>query len=108
MSEAPKSMSDIEAEAVRLLWLKNNPYARADDPIPPEQADILLHEVRQRREFIEQRALALLQRATRNPPARGGNYSRHMQWFVLKVLLPLIIFGLLISGLVNVIRWLGR
>ncbi|MBA3726533.1 MAG: hypothetical protein H0W86_08780 [Armatimonadetes bacterium] len=109
MPEVPSSpTSDVEAEAIRLLWLKNNPDAQADDPVPAEQASLLLHEVRQRKELIERRALDMLQRATRNPPTRGGNYSRHMQWFVLKVLLPLMILGLLVAGVLSVIKWLGR
>lgn len=91
--------TEIEREAVLLRYRAQHPYA--DDQPTAELAAQLLTEVRNRQQQVEQAALDILRRETRNPPSRGF-YSKHMQFFILKVLFPLIIIGL---GIVAV-NWL--
>ena len=79
---------------MELLYRKKFPDAPEGEP-PPEVAAELLAEIRDRVQRIEQTALDMLRRETRNPPSRGL-YSRHMQFFMLKVFFPLI--GVAVAG----------
>ena len=90
----------LEEQAIQLLYKKLHPDA-AGEPDESTRKELLLR-VRERAANVEQAALDMLMRETRNPPSRGF-YSKHMRLFLLVVLIPLFAIVLLIS----LISWLN-
>lgn len=88
-----KSPTPVEEQAVLLLYRKLHPHA-VDEPDEAMRAELLI-KVREYAIRVGQAALDILRRETRNPPSRG-HYSKHMQFFFLVVLFPLLAIVLLI------------
>ena len=89
----------LEERAMQLLYKKLHPNA-AGEPDESTRKELLLR-VREHAVNVEQAALDMLMRETRNPPSRGF-YSKHMRLFLLVVLIPLVAIYLLLT----LINWL--
>ena len=83
-----------------MLYKKLNPDALGE-PDDSTRKELLLR-VRERAVNVEQAALDMLMRETRNPPSRGF-YSKHTRLFLVGVLIPLFAIILLIT----LINWLN-
>jgi len=94
--------TDAEREAIKIRFHLQHPEAPADEGPTPEQADILLEEIRERERAIETSALMALRNATYNQPSRSGMNSKYMQVFIFFVICPVAALFLLAEG----VMWL--
>ena len=80
-----------EREAVLLSWRSKHPEAGPGDQPPPEEAAMLLREIRERAMDIENASLSLLMKQMRVRPTGGGAPQLRGFIFALAVTIGLCI-----------------